>query len=91
MMNKIAIISGVLFTISTAGVIMMCSSGEEAKASLPKGYSEVSYDAVDDATVIVVKHNKTGCYYTYMDETYSGAFTQMFVKENGVSVPYCDK
>lgn len=91
-MKKIAIVSGVLFTLSTAGIFSLYDSKQEVEASSPKSFKIVSADSLGyGEELIVAKHKKTGCYYTFKDDNKSGVLTQMFVEKNGVSVPYCDK
>lgn len=67
-----------------------------ASSGLPYGFIQVTAP-IDYSTggnsghVFTVKHIDTGCYYALMIGGYKGAFTQMFVEKNGVSVPYCEK
>jgi hypothetical protein len=73
--------------------ITACSGSEEVKATLPEGFSRVTFDEEVDgnyADASVLKHTDTGCHYIYIEGYKAGGVIQMFVKENGVSVPYCD-
>ena len=91
-MKKIAIVSGILFTLSTAGIFSLYDPKQEVEASSPKSFKIMSTDKLGyGENLIVVKHKKTGCYYTHMDGNNSEALTQMFVEKNGVNVPYCSK
>ncbi|MFS0905682.1 hypothetical protein AB3N02_21800 [Priestia aryabhattai] len=94
-MNKL-IIGAVLASTFLLGA---CSAEEpeepkEVKASVPSGYERVASDEFyADNDVSVIMHKETKCYYTLASGSYDTtvSITQMFVKENGVSVPYCEK
>lgn len=68
------------------------SSQSDKKEKLPSGFTFVNKDVLNGDYITVAKHNKTGCYYTFLNGGYDttvGA-TQMFVEKDGVSIPYCD-
>ena len=82
------IIFGVILSIVL--IISACSYTDSTRASLPDGFTEVSYDDTELGSLTVLRHNATGCHYVNVDGSSSGSFVQMFVQRNGVSIPYCD-
>lgn len=75
--------------------IVGCSSSDgEVKAELPNGFDVLTKDEIDKGVIYKLKEKETGCYYSYSISVYNNAnapvVTQMFVKENGVTVPYCE-
>lgn len=65
-------------------------SSYDVDAESPTGFIKISETDNDAGDITELKHVKTGCHYSSVDGMESLAFTQMFIKENGVSVPYCD-
>ena len=67
----------------------------EAYASISSGFTIVSATDLfdEDLWATELKHDVTGCHYTVTVDEYNylgSSIEPMYVKENGVTVPYCD-
>jgi uncharacterized secreted protein with C-terminal beta-propeller domain len=81
-MKKVLVL---LTFLSVTTIIVACSNNAEAH-SVNDTFIEVS----EDGMFTEYKHKETGCHYIYMNSSQSENLVQMFIEENGVSVPYCD-
>lgn len=68
-----------------------CGETSQTPASTPSKFEKVSSENIDLNTRLeVVKHKETGCYYLMSNGYQKGGITQMFIKEEGESIPYCE-
>jgi hypothetical protein len=70
-----------------------CTSDKsEAETNYKEGFDIVTVDKHNiNNYAEVLKHKETGCHFVVVTGTQAVSVEQMFVKENGVSVPYCEK
>lgn len=76
-------------------VLFGCNQSNEGnvKASGQGEFNVVSVNDVHRGDAVILKHEKTGCYYAYIKgggSSTSTPLTQMTVEKNGVVIPYCD-
>lgn len=75
-------------------ILTACGGVEdtESESITPSNFEIVSHDVIDDndkTDLFTVRHKETGCLYIVTDGYKSGGITQMFIEEDGVTVPYC--
>jgi len=91
MKNKLLVV--LIFSV----ILFGCSQlSDNAQADLPVGFDVVSKterSTNGSKNIYELKHRRTGCYVMYSSSRDSGdisGLTQIMVKENGVSVPFCE-
>ena len=93
MIKKIVVISALALVFIIGG----CGTSEVdigVEASVPEGYETVSESSYfkDHIHLIEVRHIESGCHATFTLNTYdydASVPEPIYVKENGVTVPYC--
>ena len=91
MKKKIALFIGLL-AVSVSLVACGEVSVETVEVKAPSGFTIITSDKIRVGHATVIQHNGTRCNYTMTMGNFDTTvgIAQMFVKENGVSVPYCD-
>lgn len=85
---------GLGFLFLAVSMSLVACGETSVDAGVPSGYEEVTKDKITDYTSVrTIKNIQTNCFYSFAVRVGNGggvSIVQMFVEENGVSVPYCE-